>query len=300
MYDGDEELDVVVRLDAESLRRPEDLLRLPILTPSGAGIALGDVAEYRIEKAVGQIKRYKGQRAITVFANLAEDGPATGVEVNTGIEKKFEEMKARHPGVTIDFSGEFKEFGQAFAGILQLFAFGLLLMYAILGTQFRSYFQPLVIFHTLPFAFIGAVFGLFISGNPFSLVTMYGIVALAGVAVNDAIVLVSFVNNAKRGGMPALEAVVEAGRLRLRPILLTSITTIAGLLPMAIGIGGSSQTWSPMANTIAWGLGVGTVLTLFLIPAVYIIVIEDIIGGIRRRLRLVDPNTPEALAAKQG
>lgn len=285
LYDGDEELDVVVRLDMDRLETPEDLLNLPLLTPRGDSITLGQVAEYRVESAMTVIKRYKNQRAITVFAGINEDveGP-TSVEVNQKIEEKWEEIQARHSGVDIDFSGEFKEFAKAFAGILQLFLFGLLLMYAILGTQFRSYIQPLVIFFTVPFAFIGAVFGLWLSGNPFSLVTMYGVVALAGVAVNDAIVLISFINTKRREGMPAKEAVVEAGRLRMRPILLTSLTTIAGLLPMALGIGGASLTWSPMANTIAWGLGVGTFLTLFMIPSVYLILVEDL-GGIFRRRR---------------
>jgi multidrug efflux pump subunit AcrB len=163
-----------------------------------------------------------------------------------------------------------------------LFAFGMLLIYAILGTQFRSYVQPLVIFFTIPFAFIGAVLGLLISGNPFSLITLYGIVALAGVAVNDAIVLVSFINTQRRHGVPVKTAVVEAGKLRIRPILLTTLTTIAGLMPMALGIGGASLTWSPLANTIVWGLGVGTLLTLFMIPAIYVIFIGDI-GGLSRR-----------------
>jgi multidrug efflux pump subunit AcrB len=167
---------------------------------------------------------------------------------------------------------------------MQLFLFGMLLIYAILGTQFRSYVQPFVIMFTVPFAFIGAIFGLLVSGNPFSIVTMYGVVALAGIAVNDAIVMMAFINNARRGGMSTVDAVVEAGQHRLRPILLTSLTTIAGLLPMALGIGGASLTWSPMANTIVWGLSVATLLTLFMIPAVYVILVEDFAEGLRRRL----------------
>ncbi len=282
IYDGDEELDVVVRLDAGALERPADLLRLPLLTPTGTNISLGDVAEYRLEYSKGLIRRYKGQRTITVFANLAADGPSS-VEVNDGIREEFEEIKRRHPSVSLDFSGEFQEFQNTFAGLVQLFLFGILLMYVILGTQFKSYIQPFVIFFTVPFAFIGAIFGLWISGNPFSLITLYGIVALAGVAVNDAIVLMSFVNSERARGIPAKDAVIAAGRLRLRPILLTSLTTIGGLLPMALGIGGASLTWSPMANTIAWGLGVGTLLTLFMIPAVYLILVDDIPGLFRKK-----------------
>ena len=285
IYDGDEELDVVVRLDAGALERPSDLLRLPLLTPTGTNISLGDVAEYRLEYSKGLVRRYKGQRTITVFANLAADGPSS-VDVNDGIREKFEKIKRRYPSVSLDFSGEFQEFQNTFAGLVQLFLFGILLMYVILGTQFKSYIQPFVIFFTVPFAFIGAIFGLWISGNPFSLITLYGIVALAGVAVNDAIVLISFVNNERARGAPAKDALIEAGRLRLRPILLTSLTTIGGLLPMALGIGGASLTWSPMANTIAWGLGVGTLLTLFMIPVVYLVLVEDIPGLFRKKEKI--------------
>ncbi|MBW2609994.1 MAG: efflux RND transporter permease subunit [Deltaproteobacteria bacterium] len=281
LYDGDEEIDIVVRMNMKSLERPEDLLRLPLLTPTGSTIALGNVAEYRIEHTRGEIKRYKGQRAITVFSDI-DKSKTDQMKINQKLKEKFKDIQARYPGVNLDFSGELQEFKEAFTHLVQLFLFGLLLIYAILGTQFRSYAQPLVILFTIPFAFIGAVFGLLISGNPFSIITMYGIVALAGIAVNDAIVLISFINNAKAGGMSGYDAVIEAGKLRLRPILLTSLTTIAGLLPMALEIGGASLTWSPLANTIIWGLTLGTLLTLFMIPALYVIIIEDI-GGLFRR-----------------
>ncbi|MBN2527051.1 MAG: efflux RND transporter permease subunit [Deltaproteobacteria bacterium] len=281
MYDGDEEIDIIVRADMSAVKQPEDLQRLPLLSPMGYTVALGDVASWQMKRSSGLIRRYKGQRAITVFSGFDETKIDTRT-INNRLLAEFEKIQRAHPGVTLDFSGEMQEFKDMWANIISLFAFGMLLIYAILGTQFRSYVQPLVIFFTIPFAFVGAVLGLLISGNPFSLITMYGIVALAGVAVNDAIVLVSFVNNERRHGMPIKKAVIEAGRLRIRPILLTTLTTIAGLTPMALGIGGASLTWSPLANTILWGLGVGTLLTLFLIPAIYVIFIDDIGGLIRR------------------
>ena len=281
MYDGDEEIDIVVRANIDAVKQPEDLLRLPLLTPAGYTVSLGDVAEYRMTRSGGQIRRYKGQRAITVFSGF-DDKKIDSRTINSRLAEAFEKIQRTHPGVTLDFSGEMQEFKDMWANIITLFAFGMLLIYAILGTQFRSYVQPLVIFFTIPFAFIGAVLGLLISGNPFSLITLYGIVALAGVAVNDAIVLVSFVNTQRRHGVPLKTAVVEAGKLRIRPILLTTLTTIAGLMPMALGIGGASLTWSPLANTVVWGLGVGTLLTLFMIPAIYVIFIGDI-GGLTRR-----------------
>ncbi len=135
--------------------------------------------------------------------------------------------------------------------------------------------QPLIIMFTIPFAFIGAMVGLLIGRDPFSIVTLFGIVALAGVVVNDSIVLIDFINKARERGMAKWKAIVSGGRLRFRPIILTSVTTIFGLLPMAIGLGGKSATWGPLANTIAWGLGTATFLTLFVIPCLYAIV-DDI------------------------
>jgi multidrug efflux pump len=282
MYDGDEEIEIVVRVDKAAIKRPEDFLRLPIATPSGSTVSLGNAAGYTMQPSMAEIRRYKQQRAITVFANIDEE-VTDALTINQTIENKFKEIAKQHSGVTLDFSGEFKEFRESFVGLVQLFAFGILLIYAILATQFRSYIQPFIIMLTIPLAFIGASVGIYISGNPFSLITLFGFVALAGIAVNDAIVLLSFINDLKAQGMNPREAVIQAGRLRLRPIILTSITTIAGLVPMAVGLGGMSLTWGPLANTVVWGLAVGTTLMIFLIPGAYVIVVEDIVGGLFRR-----------------
>ena len=275
VYDGDEEIDIVVRVAPRFLKKPEALLRLPLVLADGSKIALGDVASYTRSRSIAEIRRYKIQRAITVFANI-DKSKTTSVKANTELLKEVDEFNRRFPGVKLDFTGEWSEFKESFQNLGQLFMVGILLIYVILGAQFRSYLQPLVILITVPFAFVGAMVGLLISGNPFSIITLFGMVALAGVAVNDAIVLISFVNSAKARGMDPADAVVEGGVLRLRPIILTSATTIAGLLPMAMGLGGMSLTWSPLANTIVWGLGVGTLLTLFMIPAVYLVIVHDI------------------------
>ncbi|MFO8072917.1 MAG: efflux RND transporter permease subunit [Polyangia bacterium] len=282
MYEGDEEIAIVVRLDSRRLEAPEDVLDLPLIAPGGEAISFGDVASLELGPSIDQIRRYKLERAITVFSNLDEQRTDT-VEANAAIQRRFEQIRDRHPGVSLDFSGEFKEFKESLAGIGQLFALGILLIYIILGSQFRSYIQPLVVLGTVPLAFVGATLGLLVSGNPFSVLALYGWVALAGVAVNDAIVLVSFINARRREGMDPFEAVIEGGKLRLRPIILTSVTTMAGLLPMATGLGGMSLTWGPMANTIVWGIGLGTFMTLFLIPALYTVIQVDPKERARRR-----------------
>ena len=150
----------------------------------------------------------------------------------------------------------------------------------------------MIILFTVPFAFLGAMVGLLVLGTKFTVITMYGIVALAGIAVNDAIVLITFINNARGRGAGKYASVMEAGMVRLRPIILTSVTTIGGLLPMAMGLGGHSENWAPLANTIIWGMIFATILTLLVIPAVYTIIVDDIASPIRRRIRSL-LNLPE-------
>jgi multidrug efflux pump subunit AcrB len=153
--------------------------------------------------------------------------------------------------------------------ILRIFLIGIFLIYLILGTQFKSYIQPFLIMFSVPLAFTGVLIYLVVSGTPFSTTVLYAGVALAGIAVNDAIVLISFINERRAEGSDIGSAVMEAAETRLRPIILTSLTTIAGLAPTAIGLGGQSVVWGPMASTIIFGLVFSTIATLIFIPALY-------------------------------
>ena len=150
-----------------------------------------------------------------------------------------------------------------------LFIAGLGIMFAILGTQFKSYFQPFMILSTVLMAFTGVTYGLLVSNNPLSLYTLYGVVALAGIAVNSAIVLISAGNQRLKSGMSVLHATIYAARRRVIPILITSLTTIAGLFSLATGLGGDSLIWGPVATAIVWGLAFSTILTLIVIPLLY-------------------------------
>jgi multidrug efflux pump subunit AcrB len=174
---------------------------------------------------------------------------------------------------------------------MQLFLLGVFLIYFILGTQFKSYLQPIIILFAIPFAFLGAVIGilltaLFTLSRPvFSIITLYGVIGLAGIAVNDAIVMVTFINNARAKGVNRWRSIIQSGRLRLRAIILTSITTMFGVFPMMIGLGGKSEIWAPMASTIFFGLACATFLTLFIIPSLYVIIVDDVMGKIKDWLR---------------
>jgi multidrug efflux pump subunit AcrB len=290
--DKDEEVKIFVKLAERWRRDPEDLLRLKIGTPTGFQVPLAKIASLEIEQGFADIRRFKSERAITVHAEI-DKKQTSAIEVNTEIEKRAADLLVRFPGYQIDFEGEFKEFQETFDNILQLFMVSVFLIYLILSGQFRSFVQPLIILFTIPFAFLGAMVGILVLGAKFTMITMYGIVALAGIAVNDAIVLITFINNARARGATRYASVVEAGMLRLRPIILTSVTTIGGLLPMAVGLGGHSESWAPLANTIIWGMLFATALTLLIIPAVYTIIVDDIATPMRRRIRSA-LNLPEA------
>ncbi|HHO60091.1 MAG TPA: efflux RND transporter permease subunit, partial [Thiotrichales bacterium] len=166
-------------------------------------------------------------------------------------------------------SGQLDDINESINSMFILLLFGVLLIYAILGTQFKSYFQPLLILATMPMAFTGVTLGLLITGNPLSLFTMYGVVALAGIAVNAAIVLISAANARLQAGMSITHATLYAARRRIIPILITTLTTIAGLSSLAMGLGGASLIWGPVATAIVWGLGLSSVLTLFAIPLLF-------------------------------
>ncbi|MBC8205331.1 MAG: efflux RND transporter permease subunit, partial [FCB group bacterium] len=280
--DGDEEIDVRIKYLPDFIDSFNEIRRIEIPSPAGYYIPFANIADIDTGSGIAEINRYKRERAVTVYANI-DKNKTTSVKVNTEIIKYFESnIKPRYPEYQLDFTGEFDEFKRAFEGLLKLFGVGIILIYIILGTQFKSFIQPFIILVTIPFALIGAMIGLVINGEPFSIITMFGFVALAGVVVNDAIVMVTFINNSRSAGMSPWRSIIRAGKLRIRPIILTSVTTICGVAPMALGVGGKSEVWAPMANIIAWGLAASTILTLLIIPAVYAIIVDDI-GRARKK-----------------
>ncbi|MBJ2356129.1 efflux RND transporter permease subunit [Sphaerochaeta sp. S2] len=263
-----EEIDMVVQFDNGGTERFEDLQQILIPTDDGRLVPLSSVATISLESSIGSIRRVEGKREITVTADAL-----TGVDqnlVNDQIVQLWDtDLRNRYPSVDLVVGGEFSDFSNLLIDILRIFVLGIFLMYLILGTQFNSYSQPFLILLSVPFAFIGVVLFLFVSGTPLSTTVIYSAVALAGIAVNDAIVLISFINELRSEGKSVAEAIVEAAGTRIRPILLTSLTTIAGLLPTAIGIGGYSVVWSPMASTIMVGLIFSTLSALFVLPLLY-------------------------------
>ena len=178
----------------------------------------------------------------------------------------------RYPGYLIESGGVMEEQRKSYGSLYMAFIVAVLIIFTILAAQFKSYVQPLIVMTTVPFAFIGVIFGLWVTRLPFSLTTLTAFVALAGVVVNDSLVLVDFVNRLRDQGVDRWNSLIEAGKTRIRPIFLTTITTVSGLLPMIFSTSKASADWKPMAVSIAFGLVFATMLTLLVIPCIYSLV----------------------------
>ena len=268
--EADEAIDVIVKYEEETLTNLAELNNLLIATPTGTVVPLKDVADITEEKGYSDIRRFDGERAITVYASV-DNKKTTAFEVNQALIGAFANVESLYPGYQLDFRGLFDEIIESFSELWKLFIVGLLLIYVVLGAQFKSFIQPIVIMFAVPFGMIGAMAGLLLANATLSMVAMFGIVALSGIVVNDSIVLIDFINTYRERGHNKWYAILKGGYVRLRPILLTSITTVIGLIPMAVGLGGKSPIWMPMAYTIIFGLSLATTMTLFVMPALYAI-----------------------------
>ncbi len=271
--EADEAIDVIVKYREDALQTVTELNNLLISTPTGAIVPLKDVARIEEEKGYSDIRRFEGERAITVFAAVDSE-KNNPINVNEALIGAFGDIESLYPGYRLDFRGVFDEIIESFSELWKLFIVAILMMYMVLGAQFKSFIQPLIILCAVPFGMIGAMVGLLLGGATLSIVAMFGIVALSGIVVNDSIVLIDFINKYRVRGYDKWRAILKGGYVRLRPIILTSITTIFGLIPMALGLGGKSPIWMPMANTIIFGLSVATLMTLFVMPALYAITVD--------------------------
>ena len=268
-----EKIEVVVRAKPEDFVDVSELLQRSVMLADGARVQLGDLVDHDLRLSKGYIRHYQLTRAITVEAELDRQVIDT-VAANDRLKAAWQALQPRFPGVELDFSGELEDINESLSAMGRLFALGVGLIYLILAAQFRSYWQPVMILVSVPLAFTGVVLGLLLSGNPLSLYTLYGVIALTGIAVNSAIVLIDAANERRAAGMSVQHAVIYAARRRVVPILITSTTTIGGLFSLAIGLGGKSLMWGPVAASIVWGLGFSTILTLFAIPLVYRVALQ--------------------------
>ncbi|MEE9539178.1 MAG: efflux RND transporter permease subunit, partial [candidate division NC10 bacterium] len=259
----DEDVPIVVRFPQAARRSLETVAGMKITLPSGEKVFLRDVA--RLESAIGtsKIRRDDQKRTITVLADV-NTREANAFQVAQRLKREFADVGSSFPGYRVVIKGERQEAEESLAAMPQVSLIALLLIYFLLGSLFKSFIQPLIVMAAIPFALDGVVIGHLIMGEPLSFLSMLGLVALAGVVVNDSLILVDFINRARKEGTPRDEAILKSGVARLRPVLLTTITTVGGLIPLAFFSTGQAKFLSPMAISVVWGLSFATILTLIL------------------------------------
>lgn len=264
----DRKIDVLVRAREEDRESIENIRRMLVNPANMPPITLASVADVVVDMGPGEIHRSGQQRVALVRANLVgHDLGGAAEDINRIISsiRIPEEFNIR-------LAGQDKEMAVSFQSLRFALLLAIFLVYLVMASQFESLLHPFVIMFTIPLALIGAVFALLLTGNTISVVVFIGLIMLAGIVVNNAIVLIDYINQLRRKGVAKSEAIKEAGQVRLRPIMMTTLTTALGLLPLALGFGEGAEVRAPMAITVIGGLLVSTMLTLVVIPVVYSIV----------------------------
>jgi len=268
LLEGDREIDILVRsvsLGRASLVDVQDMI---VGQREGRPIFLKSVADVRLAEGPSEIRRIGQKRAAVISANLSgRDIGSVAADIRREIA-----AAALPAGVSAFLSGQHEEMSRSLRSLVMAMALAIFLVYLVMASEFESFLHPFVIILTLPLGAVGAVAALFVTGKSIDVVAMIGLVMLAGIVVNNAIVLVDAVNQRRESGMARREALLDAASSRLRPILMTSSTTVLGLVPMALGLGEGAELRTPLAVTVIGGLAVATLLTLVVIPVVYSLV----------------------------
>ncbi|MDH3788940.1 MAG: efflux RND transporter permease subunit, partial [Xanthomonadales bacterium] len=268
---GQDEVKVMVRFPRDERDSVGYLDNMRIRTPDGGRVPFHAVAEVEMSESPTRIRRFDRERAAQVSAEVDKQNYEPGKITADIIEKELPEVLAQFPGVRHRLSGESQAASEVQHDLIKGALFAVFLIYALMAIPLRSYSQPLIIMSVIPFGTIGALVGHWILGIQVSMMSFFGIIALAGVVVNDSLILVDFVNRERRLGIPLLQAVTDAASKRFRAILLTSLTTFFGLVPIVLETSLQAQIVIPMAASLAFGILFATVITLFLIPSLYMI-----------------------------
>lgn len=290
---GRNELKIMVRLPEHQRSSEYDLENLRIQTPAGAKVKLGEVAQLTRGRAATSIMRENGHRTLTVSAELKAGVKSPRPVLDALNAGKLDELKKAYPGLEISFSGAQREQAETFGSLQVGLVLALFAIYALLAIPFRSYIQPVIIMAVIPFGIVGAVLGHILLGYSLSMLSIMGMVALSGVVVNDSIVLIDAVNRRRAAGDLATQALITGSISRIRPILLTSLTTFFGLAPMLSETSVQARFLIPMAISLGYGVLFATVVVLVCVPAMYLIV-DDLQRGLRALTKLAsqDPQAP--------
>jgi multidrug efflux pump subunit AcrB len=264
---GREEIRVYVRLPKDERSNLADIRQYRIVTPTGAAIPLDEVAEVSFGTAPSTIRRVDGRRIVTITADV-DRAVITGSEVTSELTGRIlPAAQERYPALHYGFGGEQREQARALGGIVRGFLLALFVMYALLAIPFRSYVEPLIIMAAVPFGVVGAVFGHLLFGLDLGMLSMFGIVGLSGVVINDSLVLLDFVNEQRDSGKPIREAILIGAKVRFRPILLTTLTTFLGVFPLIIERSLQAKFLVPMAVSLGIGVVFATLIIMVLVPA---------------------------------
>jgi len=269
---GQDDVRVMVRYPREQRTSQGYLEEMRIRTASGDEVPFRAVADIEVGNSPSSIRRYNRERSINISARVDKDIAEPGEIQRKLTAEILPRIVASHSGVNFQLSGQSRNAQELSAELLTGTIFALFLIYALIAVPLRSYIQPLLIMSVIPFGTIGAVFGHWVLGIPVSLLSMFGIIALAGVVVNDSLILVDFVNHHRKAGEPRIDAALKGARARFRPIILTSATTFLGLAPIVFfETSLQAKLVIPMATSLAFGILFATVITLALIPTLYLI-----------------------------
>ncbi|HEY3314567.1 MAG TPA: efflux RND transporter permease subunit [Bacillota bacterium] len=274
---GDQDLDVVLRLRPEDRGSPTAVSELTFMSAAGRPFKLKDVATISQGTGPDTIQREQNQRVATINAGLS--GRDLGTAIND-VKKAVSEI-ALPDGYSVEYSGEYSEMQDAFSGLTLAMVLAVILVYMVMASQFESLLHPFVIMFTMPMAIIGVMAALYFGHLPWSIPSIIASIVLAGVVVNNAIVMIDFINQLRADGRDREEAVLVGAAARLRPILMTTLTTILGLIPMALVTGEGTELTKPLSLVLIGGLSTSTLLTLFMIPIIY--TFFDLVAGVFRR-----------------
>jgi len=262
---GGEEFDIYPRLREEDRQRIEDLGLLPLKSSAGRMIRLSNVARIVEETGPMRIERKGQQRIIKVMADIY------GRDLGSVVQEAKEKLAplALPPGFSLKFGGAREEQEKAFRWLLLSLVLGMVLVYMVMASQFESLRDPLIMYFAIPFAMVGVIWTLLLTGHRLSVPSFIGLIMLVGIVAKNGIILIEYINILRARGMSVREAVMTGGRTRLRPVLMTAFTTFFGLLPLALRGGEGSEFWRPLAAPAAGGLLVSTFITLLFVPTLY-------------------------------
>jgi HAE1 family hydrophobic/amphiphilic exporter-1 len=268
--DQGEEFDIRVQLDKESRSDKNDIENIPLMTPFGKQIPLRAVADIDYSKAPAQIIREDQERMVSVNVDVS----------GRDLQSVTKDVENALQGITIpndfrlEIGGVAEDQQESFLYLGLALLVAIILTYMVMASQFESLVDPFIILFTIPLSSIGVALGLFITNTDLSVMALVGMVMLVGIVVNNGIVLVDYINQLRNRGLDLYDAIKQGGIIRMRPVLMTALTTILAMLPLGLGLGESGENWAPMARSVMGGLAAGAILTLLVVPVIYAVVQE--------------------------